>query len=263
LFLILSPSIYPVTMNATISVDPGNARNRCRHVLTVLAAGLATIALQTALERPAAAQAPFGGPKLFAVTGEDMAGYSTEHISYHDANARDFEASRNRFSLAFQSGGAKLGFHYFVLKSLSLGGVLGYESRAGSNTYQDNPGTWTRDLASESTFVFQPKVGYVLMFTPVVGFWFRAGPGVRYDRYRSNEYEPGDKTSNTLWMGSADVLFVVSPVEHFGLFLGPSADVSFIGKHNERSVTDGAVTEWTHDASYWRLSLGLGLIGYL
>jgi hypothetical protein len=231
-----------------------------RSIVPVLATGVVLAAV-----KPAAAQAALiGGPSTFILSGEDMVGYFSDHVDYKDANNQDFSATRNHLSLPFRTAGVKLGLYYFVIPGLSIGGSIGFESRSGSNTYQDIGGVYTRSVATETTFLFQPKVGYLLMLTPVAGFWFRAGPGVRYDRNRANEYEPDSTISDTSWHLSGDVLFVIGPVPHFGFYIGPTGDISFTGTHHVHLVPDppAPVVDWSHSASYNRLGLGMGLLGY-
>jgi hypothetical protein len=240
-------------------------RSYRRSLFPALAGGILAATGILAGAKPAAAQrVPIASPGSFMVSGEDMVGYFSEHVGYKDANNLQFDATRNYLSLPFRTAGVKLGLHYFVIPGLSLGGALGFESRSGSNTYEDVGGVYTRSIATETTFLFQPKVGYLLMLTPVAGFWFRGGIGVRYDRNRVNDYEPDSRITDTSWHLSGDVLFVITPVPHFGFYIGPTGDISLTGTHHEHLVNPatGTVVDWSHSASYSRLGLGMGLLGY-
>jgi hypothetical protein len=239
-------------------------RTRWTRAFPSIAGGIVAAIATLATAQPASAQdAPIGARGSWAVTGEDMVGYFSEHTDYKDQNNLDFSATRNHLSLPFRTAGVKLGLHYFVIPGLSLGGAVGFESRSGSNTYQDVGGVYTRPVATETTFLFQPKAGYVLMLTPAAGFWFRGGLGFRYDRNRANEYDQDSRITESSWHLSGDVLFVITPVTHFGFYIGPTGDISLSGTHHEHLVqADGTVVDWSHSASYSRLGLGLGLIGY-
>jgi hypothetical protein len=239
-------------------------RSNRRRATPALAGGILAAVTILASAKPADAQGlAIGSPRSFMVTGEDMVGYFSEHTEYKDANNLDFSAARNYLSLPFRTAGVKLGFHYFVIPGLSIGGALGFESRSGSNSGQDGTGVYTQNVATETTFLLQPKAGYLLMLNAVAGFWFRAGVGVRYDSNRANEYQPDSKISDTSWHLSGDVLFVITPVQHFGFYLGPTGDISVAGTHHVHIVNnDGTITDWSHSASYNRLGLGMGLLGY-
>jgi hypothetical protein len=230
----------------------------------VLASSVCFCTICLAGAKPAAAEgALVGAPRSWIVTGEDMLGYFSAQTSYKDENNRDFSATRNYLSFPFRTGGTKLGLYYFIARSLSLGGSVGFESRSGTNTYEDGGGVYARSVGTETTFLLQPKVGYVLGLTPVTAFWFRAGPGFRYDRNRANDYQPDSSVSDSSWHLSGDVLFLITPVAHFGFYVGPTGDISFAGNHHEHIQRDNAPpTDWSHGASYSRLGLGLGLVGY-
>jgi hypothetical protein len=58
---------------------------------------------------------------------------------------------------------------------------------------------------------------------------------------------------------SADILFAWSPVPHFCVVVGPTADLSFTGSH---FVRRGNAPDWSGDASMHRLALTSGLYGY-
>jgi hypothetical protein len=103
-----------------------------------------------------------------------------------------------------------------------------------------------------------PKVGYALMFNDVIGFWFRGGVGY----FRIGTSDPSDPPVKDSWsflLVSLDALFVVSPVQHFGFYVGPQADLSFTGTH---AHTAGNGIEISQSASHRSIGLGLGLIGY-
>jgi hypothetical protein len=221
---------------------------------SVLGLSLLLATVQRAVAAPA-----FGEAGRFALTAEDVTGYSFRSLKYWDRNDRTVEYSRSAFSFALASGGVRLGLHYFVIPGLSLGGTVGYESVSGSNTYQDNPGTWSTDVPTNNHFVLAPKVGYVLMFTDVVGFWFRAGLGYERFKLRASEGDSRDYYRESFLMASADILFVCSPIPHFGLFVGPTGDRSLVGSHFVRDVTNG---DYSNDSRFWRLGLTSGLIGY-
>jgi hypothetical protein len=158
----------------------------------------------------------------------------------------------------------QVGAHFFIIPSLSLGATIGFESRGGSRTNPMGPNRIlvTTQNADESAFLFMPKVGYALMLGQVVGFWFRGGIGY----FRRGISDPVDTRQKESWgygLLAVDAFLVVTPLPHFGFYVGPQADLSFTGTHSQTEVMGGGViVERSVSASYRSLGLGLGLIGY-
>ena len=216
------------------------------------------------LANTVAAQERFGAKGTLAITGEELTGYHAEHRKYDNEAGEEYQTQRGGLSLLLATGGAKIGVHYFLLPQFSVGGVLGYDLRTGSNTIEDGDGTYTTDLAKEHTLVFGTRAGYALMFTDVVGFWFRGGPGMEQRVRRAAQWNDEDKDTDTVWLASLDVFFVVAPVPHFGFFLGPQGDLSFAGKHKEARLDPATdeVRRWDNPERYTRLGASAGLVGY-
>jgi len=232
-----------------------------RALLTsALAAGLLL-----AVTSPAGAQERFGAKGSFAITGEELTGYHAEKRKYDNEDGYEYQTQRGGLALLVTTGGAKVGAHYFLLPQFSVGGIVGYDLRTGSNTIEDGDGTYTTDLAKEHTFVFAARAGYALMFTDVVGFWFRGGPGMQHQVRRMAEWNDVDKDTDSVWLASLDVFFVVAPAPHFGFFLGPQGDISFAGKHKEERLDEPPpdhVARWHNPEHYSRLGASAGLVGY-
>jgi hypothetical protein len=104
--------------------------------------------------------------------------------------------------------------------------------------------------------VLLPKVGYALMFNDTIGFWFRGGPG--FSRIGSDDNN-GGKEALTFWTLSADALFVVLPVQHFGFYVGPQGEISFTGSDTTTQPNGVSVSR---DTSYQSLALSVGMLGY-
>jgi hypothetical protein len=220
-----------------------------------------------AREADAQAQARFGDKGQLAITGENLFSLSSERFGDSLLNNVETSTTVNRFGFLFSRCGAadggslpsprctQVGGHYFIIPSLSIGATLGYESRGGTQTGPVGQAIVTRDLRDESSFAFLPKVGYALMFSQVVGFWFRGGPGYFHDGSSQN-----GEQSHSYWLLSGDALFVVSPFQHFAFYVGPGFDFSFSGTRTETNQM-GVKTSW--GASYRDFGVGLGLIGYV
>ncbi len=235
---------------------PSNTRVLCR--ISALALGLAAL---IAPLRHAAAAPVFGEPGTFVLGAEDLTGYYAKSLKYWDRNNQTVELSRQNFSLGLATGGIRLGVHYFLIKGLSLGGTLGFESVSGSNTVQDGNGTYSVDVPTNSRLIIAPRVGYALMFTDKVGLWFRGGLGYERFKQRNSEGDRASYSRDSFFMASADILFVWSPFPHFGLLIGPTGDRSLVGSHFEHSGA-AATPDWSNDARLWRLGITTGLVGY-
>jgi hypothetical protein len=221
---------------------------------------LATLGISTASGvSPAQAQPRLGSPGQLAITGEDLTGYFAVQRKYYDSDGVENTDRTSHLSLLVRDG-AHLGAYYFVLPGLSVGATLGYESRTGSVTVPDGGGTWTRDKATDSTWLVLPKVGYALMVSEMVGFWFRAGPGVQ-GTVTHPIWDPNYKARETHWLVDLDALVTLLPVPHFGAFLGPTADFSLAGSHGETGPRGDVWVDYNRKASYRRLGGTLGLLG--
>jgi len=246
-----------------------------RCLLAAAACGAALLSFESrASAQDIASPNRFGSKGQFAVTAEDLMGVYNDRIAWQDNNGIENSGTNTRFSLLFSTHGggngivtspaSTVGFHYFVIDGLSVGGNLGYESRSGSVQYAQNGRAYTQDLGTGSTFIFEPKVGYALMLSDMLGFWFRGGPSVAVD----TEYpDPGDSVREdkfTYWLFSADVLFTIMPVDHFGFYVGPGLDISFTGTYTrtDRAGPANAPVSRSFDSSYRRFKLGAGMIAY-
>lgn len=227
--------------------------------LVRLCCRIALAAATLSLAPVARAQAAFGTASSFVVGAEDITGYYSQNLKYWDRDNRTVELSRNNFSFALVTGGARVGFHYFVIRNLSLGGTLGYEHQSASNTYQDNPGTWSTDVPSNWRLAVLPKVGYALMFTDMVGVWFRGGLGYERFKQRRSENDSANYARDSFLVMSGDILFIASPLPHLGLMLGPTFDFSLAGSHFEHDSVNG---DYSHDAKLRRLGITTGIVGY-
>ena len=178
---------------------------------------------------PAAAQefGTQGTPALFA---ERLFG---AYISKREVDLPGGNEDEDNFSgigLGFRPAGepvfatpyemARVGFDYFVIDSLSVGGALGYATAQESG----DPDT------EISRFLIAPRVGYVWMFSEVVGFWLRGG-----FTYHSTNTDPGDGEEDALAL-TGEGMFVISPAPHFGFLVGPTFDFSLTGEVDNQDL---------------------------
>jgi hypothetical protein len=121
----------------------------------------------------------------------------------------------------------RIGFDYFAAGGFSIG--LGAELTVVSP-----------ENGSNTTILgLNPRLGYALRVSDAVTFWPRAG--VSYVLL-----DPAGGSSAYLLAATLEAQLVVTPVQHFGFALGPTADIGLSATHTK-------LTEW---------GLQAGLIGW-
>jgi hypothetical protein len=237
-------------------------------LFTLATAGIAA-SVVLASEGDALAQTRFGDRGQLVLTAENLFALSTERRAEAFPTGDSVDVT-NRFGLLYSDRldslsphGPQLGAAYFFAPSMSIGGTIGYESRGGSITPPPTPplASLTASKADVSTFIFIPRFGYSLMLTPALGFYFRGGIGM-YRVGIASSTDSREKDAYTFWLLALDAMFVVSPVQHFGFFVGPNADISFAGSHSAARVQMGQVVEGSQNLSYRDIGASAGLLGY-
>ena len=216
--------------------------------------GLATASCLLATAAPAVAgPLDFDHQQALIITAERLFGYS--YSSTKDAG--DNKSIDSNFSLLAPSGGAgaaygapTIGVHYPVIPALTLGLNLGLVRTGGS--IEPKGGT-SQDKDSSLGILLAPRVGYVLGINEGAYIWLRAG--ISY--YRSSTGDDDKTKVVTSGVGlSADPMFVLTPVNHFGIMVGPVVDYPLSGS---TKVGDGN----SADLTITNFGLQFGLLGYL
>jgi hypothetical protein len=200
---------------------------------------------------PALAQATFGPQGTAAFSGDRLFGFYSVNVEVEPpAPSPSFEYEYTTFGIAWQGPNhrspytvPRLSFDYFVIDSLSIGGSIAYASFD-----EDEPGNDDDD--DSSAFLFAPRVGYVWMFSDVIGFWLRGG--FTYHSY-DDEGVIGDFEEHAFAL-TVDPVFVITPVTHFGFVVGPLLDVSITGERESGGVDA--------DISYTNFGIAAGVIGW-
>jgi opacity protein-like surface antigen len=119
----------------------------------------------------------------------------------------------------------RLGFDYFVTDLISVGGSLGYSTASGEQKVNGA----SEDLPSYSAFLFNPRVGFGIPISDIVVFWPRVG--ITYWRFHTESEDVNTKQEGTLsgLALTAEGMFVISPVPHFGFGVGPLIDLGLSG----------------------------------
>ena len=210
----------------------------------------------------AQAQPLFGDGHQLVITAENLFGFVTERTAT-ETSTGETSVTNNRLSFLWAPGGSTIGRsawvggHFFVIPNLSLGATLGVISATQSRTTMQNNVTVTQEQPSSTGFVFVPKVGYALMMTDMLGFWFRGGPG--FFRAGTSNVNNSGGSAQSYWFLSIDALFVITPAQHIGFYVGPQGNFSFAGTVS--STTPNGLTT-SLDATYRSFSIDAGLFGY-
>jgi hypothetical protein len=214
-------------------------------------------------EKAAYAQAHyFGEQGQLTFTAENLFGVAFDRYAYEAAGDTTIAqtSTHTGFLYSNQLGatprGPWIGAHYFIIPNLSIGGTLGVESTTFSTTQTQGGNSVTNQGDTASGFVILPKAGYALPLTPIMAFWFRGGLG--FARSATSDPDDDSGTARTAWFVSLDALFVVTPVQYFGFYVGPQGNLSFAGSYSQ-TTNQGATTSW--DANYQGFSIDLGIVG--
>lgn len=233
---------------------------------TTLRTGLA---LTLALSASTAMAAPFGQKGEFAFSADRLFGAFYANADEEGENADSvteiaFMGQSSFVPLAV--GGVinpysmpKVGFDYFVIDGLTIGGSLVYASTSHTAT-RELPvvgGTVSNDTTG-SAFVLAPRVGYAYMFSDVVGIWPRGG--FTYHHQSAEDDGSGAKVSLDGFALSVDAPFVISPVEHFGFLVGPGLDLGLSGSAETSAPNTPTVST---DAKLTGFGLYAGLMGWI
>jgi hypothetical protein len=160
--------------------------------------------------------AAFGDGGQFVLSFERMFGYNWTHISTDAGSASNstFSLLGNPFGVsgtAYPYDWPRLGFDYFLTKSISLG-IAGAFARNTSGS------------SSLNAYEIAPRLGYGMMVGPWLGVWPRAG--VTYVG-----------ATNLSYLGlTIDLTAVIVVNPHFIVTFAPLANIGLSGKSGNTSV---------------------------
>lgn len=181
-----------------------------RRAVLPAAVALATWTLASSVAR-AQDEAPFSQRGHTVIVLDNLAGFV--HTEASEPNVNNSSNGTNLWGIFPFTPVARFGVHEFIGDSgLSLGGGLVYSD--------SNVGV---QLPAGTTFGIAPRVGYAIPFNPTVALWLRAG-----FTYLTESLSGGGNQ----WQFSpaGEVYFVITPVSHFGITIGPWVEVGVAGK---------------------------------
>jgi hypothetical protein len=134
----------------------------------------------------------------------------------------------------------RLSFDAKVFMGLTVGGSLGFMAFSGTYAHEKTRGNALEadEDYSGNAFLFAPRVGWILMFTDIIGLWPRLAIDY-YTAHNEARYTVGGaavKNKTSIWgLGaSVEVPLIIAPVSHFAFTAGPVFDWYPLGKADSK-----------------------------
>lgn len=181
-----------------------------------------------------AQETTFTSTRPLVVSLEHLGGVTYTRLEPDGGDAESLYQAGTFISLTpLTAGGvARLGVHYFVAPSFSVGGLLNY-------TDNDTLGTFL--LAGG-------RVGVAFPIGETTTLWLRGGA-----LYWRNKLEVGPfELTYSAVVPGGELLFAFEPIEHFGVMLGPMFEMGF-GKQEQKVPGD------TQKADFKYIEAGLSV----
>lgn len=189
------------------------------------------------------AQDGFATAGRFAIGAERVFGYASTttkvETDLQPGNVKfKSEQTKNQFDFLARGDvdnpfvAPRIGFDYFVIDGLSVGGAFAYVSE--NEEEEETTGNNTTNLPDRkgSSFVIAPRAGYCFMFNDMIGIWPRGGFTYASG---SEEVDPAGpnqadtKTDFTILDLTLEGMLVITPVPHAGFMVGPTLDLALSG----------------------------------
>jgi hypothetical protein len=234
-----------------------------RTIGTIL--GIATALALTAVASPGAAQ-EFGKKGDAVFSAERLFGFQSTHVHEDDAGPMgdDLDNDWTYFGIGWRGNYIsdfspydvpRFGFDYLVIDGLSIGGSLGFATIDGDT---DNGFFGLGDDPNGTSFLINPRVGYVYMFSKVIGIWPRGG--IVFHSF-SVEGDNDEKVSENGFGLNLECMFPIVPGEHWGFLVGPTFDIDFTGEREYEFP--GPPADFDNDRTYRTIGLQAGIFGWL
>jgi hypothetical protein len=183
---------------------------------------LGAVAALAVLPRAALADeaAPFPDRAHVAVVLDNLAGFVNTNTSYPNSNTPRQDNGSNVFGWFPATPVARFGVHGFF-GGLTLGGGILYSHQ----DFELGLGSLGNDRSGTTLLGVAPRVGYAVAIGPTTALWLRGG-----FTYVSSS-DSNDNGGSWQFSPGGEVYLVYAPVPHFGLTLGPFAEIGVAGKN--------------------------------
>jgi hypothetical protein len=197
--------------------------------------------------------APFGARADNIIVVDELVGVYRETISHPDAS----NSSESGLIRVGSHAGAfalnettRFGYHRMLTPTISLGTGIHFLSRDIS---------FELGSGKETILGVSPRIGFVFAPSTSGALWLRVG-------FQYYHRSLGD--NDTAWdMGpGAELFYVITPFEHFGITLGPTVELQLAGNESHSTqvcgITGGGCVTTSRDEAVRRYTFGLAL-GFL
>jgi hypothetical protein len=244
-------------------------RTKC-FALAIAVSSIATVA-------PALAQeGGFGKTGQIMISAERLFGLTFPSVVTEDGDSHDKTTqSRTNIALLFTPLSAvqspyeipRAAIDFNVASGFTVGGAIGFMSSTGKTKFEPAmpPPRPDRDDATITMFLFTPRIGYVLPLSPMFGFWPRAG--ITYYSISAENTSTGNmpvtiKQTTNGFAVDIEPMFVITPVNHFGITVGPTVDLPLSGTRSVTSTPADPTPPADDKVKYTSFGLNVGLLGY-
>jgi hypothetical protein len=145
----------------------------------------------------------------------------------------------------------RLAFDWLPIQNLTLGGAAWLYADLLAT---DKSGSTSTNEPKLTYWGIAPRVGYIIPMGDKVSLWPRAG--IEYNSVSASD----GSLSVTAFAVDLEAMLVISPWNHFGFTIGPTADIPITGK---QTVTSGSGTSSSQvDSSMLQIGLSAGMLGH-
>ena len=199
-------------------------------------------------------------------------------LSYQSIKTTQSDGSsdtQSRFSLALMNNGPygvfasfynlpRLGFDWLPIRNLTLGGAawLYTDLQATDDQSPANGSSKSTNQPKVTYWGVAPRVGYIIPLGDKLSVWPRAG--VEYHNVSTSDVGSGSG-SITQFSLEAEAMLVLSPWNHFGFQVGPTADIPLTGSQTVTGTgtgTGGTTSTAKVDSAMFQVGLSAGMLGH-
>lgn len=155
----------------------------------------------------------------------------------------------------------RVGFDWLPIRNLTLGGAAWFyaDLQASESRSPANGPSKSTDQARATYWGIAPRVGYIFQLGDKLSLWPRLG--VEYHNVSTSDVGNGSGAI-TQFAFEAEAMLVVSPWNHFGFQVGPTADIPISGSQRFGTTNGGITTSTKVDSSMLQLGLSAGMLGH-
>ncbi|MGA7121010.1 MAG: hypothetical protein WBY94_12980 [Polyangiaceae bacterium] len=197
-------------------------------------------------------------------------------LSYQSIKTTQSDGSsdtQSTFSIALMNNGPfgvfssfynlpRLGLDWLPIRNLTLGGAAWFYAdlqASESQTPAHSNVSTSVDRPRVTYWGLAPRVGYIIGLGDKTSVWPRLG--VEYHNVSTSDVGSGSG-SITQFALEAEAMFVVSPWDHFGFQVGPTADIPLSGSQTVSATVAGTTTSAKVDSSMLQLGVSAGMLGH-